>query len=340
MEPLQLALIPKPRLLDQVRQTIKVKGYADATSQVYCMWIKRFILFHQKRHPNTMNILEVEQFLGHLAEREHVSAATQNQALSALLFLYKYVLETPLNERIQAKRAKNYKHLPAVMSVDEVRRVLAQLSGTQRLMAELTYGGGLRLLEVHRIRIGHIDFETKRIQILDGKGRKDRYSFLPEDLIKPIQTQIAAVAALHSDDLLKGLGSAILPNAFFRKSKEASSQLRWQFLFPSKTTFNDPKTGNSGRWHVNPTGLQNAMRAAVEKAGIQKRVTVHTLRHSFATHMLRDGCDIRTLQALLGHTHVNTTMLYAHIEDNFNLTARSPLDRHALHAHGQSKDQD
>jgi integron integrase len=338
MEPLQLALIPKPRLLDQVRQTIKVKGYAQSTSEVYCMWIKRFILFHHKRHPNTMGILEVEQFLGHLAEKEHVSAATQNQALSALLFLYQYVLETPLPERIQAKRAKHYKHLPAVMSVDEVRRLLAELSGTQRLMAELTYGAGLRLLEVHRIRIGHIDFETQRIQIMDGKGRKDRYSFLPADLIRPIQKQVTAVATLHAQDLLNGLGSAVLPNAFFRKSKEASRQLRWQFLFPSKTTFNDPKTGNSGRWHVNPTGLQNAVRAAVEKAQMHKRVTVHTLRHSFATHMLRDGCDIRTLQTLLGHTHVNTTMLYTHIEDNFNLTARSPLDRHALHAPPRDKD--
>ncbi len=331
MEQLQLPLSSKPRLLDQIRQTIQVKGYADSTAQVYCMWIKRFILFHNKRHPETMGVEQVEQFLGHLAQVEQVSAATQNQTLSALLFLYKYVLHAPLNQRIQASRAKHYKHLPAVLSIDEVRRLLAQLTGTQRLMAELTYGAGLRLLEVHRIRIGHIDFEARRIQVLDGKGKKDRLTFLPQDLVKPIQRQLAAVAAVHAQDLLNGLGSAVLPYAFARKNKEASRQLRWQFLFPSKTTFNDPKTGNSGRWHVNPTGLQNAVRAAVESAGIHKRATVHTLRHSFATHMLRDGCDIRTLQALLGHSHVNTTMLYTHIEDNFNLTARSPLDRHALH---------
>jgi integron integrase len=332
MESIPLPHIPKPRLLDEVRQIIRLRGYAEATAQAYCHWIKRFILFHGKRHPNTMAVPEVEQFLGHLAEREFVSASTQNQALATLLFLYRHVLRTPLADRIQASRAKRYKHLPTVLSVDEVRRLFGAMEGTPRLMAELTYGAGLRLLEVHRIRVGHLDFDAKRIQVLDGKGRKDRYTLLPQGLVPALQRQIAGVARIHADDLGKGLGSVILPYAFFRKSKEASRQLRWQFLFPSQTTFSDPKTGNSGRWHVGPGCLQKAIRRATECAGLTKRVTVHTLRHSFATHMLRDGCDIRTLQVLLGHGHVNTTMVYAHIDDNFSLTTRSPLDRHALTA--------
>lgn len=326
-----LSDLPKPKLLDQVRHATKVRGYAQSTADVYCYWVKRFILFHGKRHPDTMTVTEVEGFLTFLAETDHVSASTQNQAMSAILFLYKHVLHSPLDDRILAVRAKQYQHLPTVLSVEEIRRLLNELSGTKRLMAELTYGAGMRLLEVHRIRVSHIDFEAKRILIMDGKGRKDRYTLLPEDLVRPLYQQIATVAALHSDDLLKGLGSVVLPRAFFRKSKEASNQLRWQFVFPSKTTFHDPKTGNSGRWHVNPGGLQDAVRLAADKARFNKRVTVHTLRHSFATHMLHDGCDIRTLQTLLGHAHVNTTMIYAHINDNFTLSARSPLDIHSLH---------
>jgi integron integrase len=328
--PATVAALPKPKLLDRVRQCIVVKGYAQSTADTYCHWIKRFILFHDKRHPDTMAVPEVEQFLTYLSEIEYVSASTQNQAMSALLFLYKVVLNRPLEERIQASRAKNYRHTPAVLSVAETHRLLAQLSGTKRLLAELIYGAGLRLLEGHRLRVGDVDFETMRIQIVDGKGRKDRYAILPESLRKPLTVQIAKVTAIHQDDLLHGLGRVILPRAFFKKSKEASRQLRWQFIFPSKTTFFDPKTGNSGRWHVNPSGLESAIRHATEHAGITKRVTVHTLRHSYATHMLQDGCDIRTLQVLLGHTHINTTMIYAHITDSMRTSAGSPLDRHPL----------
>jgi integron integrase len=245
--------------------------------------------------------------------------------------LYKRVLRQPLDERIEMSRAKRYQHLPTVLSVDEVRRLLDGMHGTQRLMAELTYGAGLRLLEVHRIRVGHLDLDNNRLRVLDGKGRKDRITLLPLALREPLLQQLAHVAQLHAQDLNRGLGSVVLPFAFFRKSKEASRQLHWQFLFPSPTTFVDPKTGNSGRWHVNATGLQLAVSKAAALAKLHKRVTVHTLRHSFATHLLRDGCDIRTLQVLLGHTQVNTTMVYAHIDDSFSLATRSPLDRHALH---------
>lgn len=332
MQQIQMSDLPKPRLLDQVRRSIRVLGYSQSTEDAYCSWIKRFILYHNKRHPDTMAATEVELFLTYLADIEYVSASTQNQALSALLFLYKHVMHTPLDQRIEAAPAKRYKHLPTVLSVDEVRRLFGELSGTKRLMAELTYGAGMRLMEVHNIRVGDIDFEAKRLLVKDGKGRKDRYTLLPLDLVHPLLQQVSSVAAIHSDDLLKGLGSAVLPRAFYRKSKEASRQLRWQFLFPSSSTFHDSITGNSGRWHVNPSGLQNAVRHAAVKAQFNKRVSVHTLRHSFATHMLRDGCDIRTLQALLGHTNVNTTMIYAHIDDNFSLSACSPLDRHSLHA--------
>jgi integron integrase len=331
MDSLFLPDVPKPRLLDQVRQIVRRRGYAAATEQAYCHWIKRFVLFHNKRHPDTMAVPEVEQFLSYLVEKENVAAATQNQALSALLFLYKHVLSSPLDERVEASRAKRYKHIPNVISVDEVRRLLSCMDDAKRLMAELTYGAGLRLLEVHRIRVGHLDFENHRIKVLDGKGRKDRITLLPRDLVEPLLRQVRHVAEVHAADLSRGLGAAVLPYAFHRKSKEASRQLHWQFLFPSPTTFVDPKTGNSGRWHVNASGLQLAVSKAAAAAKLHKRVTVHTLRHSFATHMLRDGCDIRTLQVLLGHGHVNTTMVYAHINDNFTLTTRSPLDRHALH---------
>ena len=320
----------KPKLLDRVRLAIRRKNYSDSTEQSYCYWIKRYILFHGKRHPDTMAEPEVEQFLSYLADSEKVSASTQNQAMSALLFLYRYVLEAPLSEAIQASRAKEYAHLPSVLSIAEVGSLLAKMTGTRRLMAELTYGAGLRLMEVHRLRVGHIDFAAKRLHILDSKGRKDRYTLLPEGLIKPIQSQIAAVASVHNDDLRQGLGSAVLPRAFHRKSWEASRQLRWQFLFPAKTTFHDNRTGNSGRWHANPKQLGVAVRKAAVAAGIQKRVTVHTLRHSFATHMLQDGCDVRTLQALLGHNNLNTTMIYAHINDNFCMSTPSPYDRHLL----------
>ncbi len=332
MDTLPLPNVPKLKLLDHVRQVVRRRGYAQATADAYCHWIKRFVLFHGKRHPRDMGVAEVEQFLSHLTEQEHVSASTQNQALSGLLFLYKRVLLMPLDQRIEASRAKRYKHLLVVLSVGEIGQLLAAMQGTQQLMAQLTYGSGLRLMEVHRIRVGHLDFDHNRLHVLDSKGRKDRITLLPRGLHAALRAQMARVAQLHVVDLAKGLGSAVLPFAFFRKSSEASRQLRWQFLFPSGTTFNDTKTGNSGRWHVNETGLSSAVRKAAEAAQLNKRVTVHTLRHSFATHMLQDGCDIRTLQMLLGHSQVNTTMLYAHINDNFCLTTRSPLDCH-LQAH-------
>jgi len=317
----------QPRLLDRVRQRIRVKGYSPATESAYVYWIKRFIFFHHKQHPELMGVDEVEEFLTHLAEREHVSSSTQNQAMSALLFLYKVVLQTPLEERIHAARAKRYQHIPTVLSVDEVRLLFEQLSGTSRLMAQLTYGAGLRLLEVHRLRVCDIDFAAKRVHVRDGKGSKDRSTLLPSSLIADLRSHLARVSALHTEDLMLGYGNSVLPRAYHLKSKGASRQFRWQFVFPATRLFHDPKTGLSGRWHVNESVLQRAVHKAADQAKIHKRVNVHTLRHSFATHLLQDGYDIRIIQTLLGHTNVNTTMIYAHIADNLGLSTRSPFDR-------------
>jgi integron integrase len=320
-----------PKLLDRVRQCVQLKGYASATEDAYHYWVRRFILFHRKRHPETMGPPEVEQFLTHLAESEHLSASSQNQALSALLcsallFLYKHVLHLPLSESIASARAKGYKPLPVVLSIGETRRLLDELKGTTRLMAELAYGAGLRLMEVHRLRVGHVDFESNRLQVIDSKGRKDRTTILPISLIEPLQRHLLAVRQLHIDDLNSGFGSAVLPRAYYRKSKTASRQFKWQFVFPASGLFEDQKSGNSGRWHIHSGVLQRAVRLAADRADIRKRVTVHALRHSFATHMLQQGTDIRTIQVLLGHNHVNTTMIYAHVVDNLRLSSRSPLD--------------
>lgn len=217
--------------------------------------------------------------------------------------------------------------MPAVLSRTEVQSLLGYLPGIYRLMAEFIYGAGLRLLELHRLRVGDLDFEHRRVLVYDGKGRKDRYTLLPELLVRPLRAQIEKVVLWHKSDLGRGLGEVVLPRAYDRKNGGASRTLRWQFLFPSEKTFYDPRTGKSGRWHLNPGNLQNAVRTAVRQAGIQKRATVHTLRHSFATHILQDGCDVRTLQALLGHSHVNTTMVYLHVLENWNIKTPSPLDR-------------
>lgn len=317
----------EPRLLDRVRACINVKGYSPSTGNAYVFWTKKYILFHHKRHPKVMGVTEVEAFLTHLAANEKVSPSTQNQAMSALLFLYKEVLQIPLTERIESLRAKRYKRIPTVLSISEVQRLLNQLKGTTKLMAQLTYGAGLRLMEVHTLRVGDIDFDALRIHVRDGKGRKDRSTLLPKSLVPSLRTHLNRVSVLHTEDLLLGKGRSILPDAYFLKSSNASSQFRWQFAFPSMKLFHDQRTGVSGRWHVNSSVLQKAVRDAVLQAKIHRHASVHTLRHSFATHLLQDGYDIRIIQSLLGHSNVNTTMIYAHIVDNLELTTSSPLDK-------------
>ena len=326
------SLIPAPPLLEQLRLKIRLKGYSRATESNYSYWARRFILFHDKRHPREMGLPEVETFLSHVASHDRSSAATQNQALSALLFLYQKVLEQPFDVPVSALRAKRYDYIPTVLTVDEIRRLLDAMSGTQRLMAELTYGAGLRVSETHRLRVQDVDFQSRRILVRDGKGRKDRFTLLPDCLLLPMQKQMLKVKSLHADDLARGYGASVTPGAYARRRSHASKEFIWQFVFPSSALFHDVDTGISGRWHLTMSTFQKAIRSAAREAGIVKRVTAHALRHSFATHLLLGGCDIRRIQLLLGHTHINTTMVYAHIADAHRLAVTSPLDAFSSHA--------
>lgn len=320
-------VVIKPRLLDRLRSKIRLKGYSHATEKNYAYWAKRHVLFHDKRHPAEMGVQEVETFLSNLVSREQVSAATQNQALCALLFLYRHVLDKPL-EGIKAFKSKHTQQIPTVLTVAEVQRLFGHMSGTMRLMAELVYGSGMRISETHGLRIQDIHFSTKCILVHDGKGRKDRFTLLPERLVKPLHRHLLKLKALHIDDLTAGYGASVMPRAYAKRMPRARKDFIWQFVFPSRARFHDKATGVSGRWHIHTSTLQKSVQRAAQAAGLRKRVTVHTRRHSFATHLLQDGCDIRKIQALLGHAHINTTMIYVHIMDAQQLAVVSPLDRH------------
>jgi len=287
------------------------------------MWIKRFILFHNKRHPAEMAEPEINAFLTHLALKERVSASTQNQALSALLFLYRYVLGRELGGVIRAHRPKRS---PVVLTCEEVKAVLAQLSGDKWLMASLMYGAGLRLMECLRLRVQDIDFARNEITVRDGKGARDRVTMLPESLKTPLQEHLRKVKAIHEKDLRDGYGRVPLPNALDRKYPNASGDWRWQWVFPQGHRWVNPRTGEQGRHHVNESILQKAFKQTVEKAGLTKRATCHTLRHSFATHLIEDGYDIRTVQELLGHKDVRTTMVYTHVLNRGGRGVKSPVD--------------
>ena len=317
----------KPRkLLDQVRDAVRLKHYAYSTEKAYVYWVKRYILFHSKRHPREMGFREVEAFLTHLARDENVSASTQNQALGALLFLYRNVLQVELGGPIEAMRANRSRRLPTVLSKEEVLRVLSLLRGTHRVMAQLLYGSGLRLMECHRLHIKDIDFDSHQIIVRDGKGDKDRVTMLPEVLVEPLKSQLAYVKKLHAQDVAKGYGSVELPFALARKYPNADKELAWQFVFPSGSLSKDPRTGIVRRHHLHPSGLQRAVNEAARQAGIAKTVSPHTFRHCFATHLLEAGYDIRTVQELLGHKDVRTTIVYTHVLQSSSLAVRSPLD--------------
>ena len=320
---------PKPtgkKLLDVVRDTIRRKHYSIRTEEAYVNWIRRFILFHGKRHPKDMGAAEVEAFLTHLATEGHVSASTQNQAFSALLFLYRKVLHRKLDAPVHALRAKESRHIPAVLTREEVRQVIAQLSGVYQLQARLLYGSGLRLLECLRLRVKDIDFQRRAITVRDTKGNEDRITMLPDSVIEPLKEHLQRVRRLHEEDLAKGYGSVYLPDALDRKYPNASREWIWQYVFPSDRLSTDPRSGVVRRHHLDESGLQKAVRAAARAAGINKRVTCHTFRHSFATHLLENGYDIRTVQELLGHKNVKTTMIYTHVLQRGGLAVRSPLD--------------
>lgn len=317
----------KPKLLDQVREQIRLRHYSIRTEAVYLEWVKRYIRFHKYRHPQEMGGPEVEAFLSDLAVRRDVSASTQNQALSAILFLYKQVLQIELPWMDGVIRARRPQRLPVVLTREEVASVLAQLDGTLWLIASLLYGSGMRLMEVLRLRVKDVEFARLEILIRDGKGQKDRVTMLPRKLAAPLELHLQRVRALHEQDLREGYGRANLPHALARKYPNAATEWGWQFVFPSVNRSEDPRSGGIFRHHLHEKTIQRAVRNAVRRVGLHKPATPHTLRHSFATHLLESGQDIRTLQELLGHSDVKTTQIYTHVLNRGGLGVLSPLDR-------------
>lgn len=315
-----------PRLLDQVRERIRLKHYSIRTEEAYVHWIRRFIYFHGKRHPRELGARETEQFLTHLAVKGRVSASTQNQAKSALLFLYKEVLEQPLPWLDNIESAQRPKRLPVVLTVEEVESLLQRVQGTTGLMLWLIYGTGMRLMECVRLRVKDVDFARGEITIREGKGFKDRVTMLPVLLEEPLRRHIERVKRLHESDLRAGYGEVYLPYALERKYPNAGREWAWQYVFPSSKIAHDPRSGARRRWHAHESNIQRALRRALRESGIPKLVTPHTLRHSFATHLLHAGYDIRTVQELLGHKDVSTTMIYTHVLNRGGHAVLSPLD--------------
>ena len=321
------AEIRRPRLREQLHEAIRRRNYSRRTEQAYWFWIRWFIRHHGLRHPAEMGEAEVEGFLSWLAAERNVAAATQNQALSALLFLYKELLGRDLPWFKDLVRAKRPVRVPVVLSRAEVQRLLAQLDGAKWLMASLLYGAGLRQIECLQLRVKDVDFAYRQVLVRDAKGAKDRVTMLPEQAVQPVQTHLGRVRALHQRDLAAGHGEVSLPFALARKYPRAGRDWAWQFVFPSGVLSADPESGVLRRHHLFPDTLGRAVQAAARAARIVKPVTCHTLRHSFATHLLEDGYDIRTVQELLGHSDVSTTMIYTHVLNKGGRGVASPLDR-------------
>ena len=319
--------IKPPKLLDQVRDKLRVKHYSIRTEQAYLGWIKRYIYFHDKTHPKDLGAQDIEAFLTHLAVAGKVAASTQNLAKSSLLFLYREVLEIQLPWLDNITQAKAPKRLPVVLTVAEVQSVLSRLSGTHALIASLLYGGGMRLMEAVRLRVKDVDFARREILVREGKGFKDRVTMLPEAVIAALQAHLVKVKALHAEDLAQGYGEVYLPFALDKKYRNAGREWAWQYVFPSKNLSVDPRAGKTRRHHVDEKGVQRAVKQAVRDAELTKPATPHTLRHSFATHLLQSGYDIRTVQELLGHSDVSTTMIYTHVLNKGGRGVVSPLDR-------------
>lgn len=318
--------VVKPKLLVRLANALQARHYSRRTEQTYCHWAKRYILFHKLRHPDEMGEAEINAFLTHLAVREQVSASTQNQALSALLFLYRHLLGREIGDLGEVVRARRPHRLPIVMTREEVVAVLSHLQGDKRLIAVLLYGGGLRLLECLRLRVQDIDFAANQIVLRDGKGHKDRLTMLPESAKVPLQEHLAKVRQIHRRDLAEGYGRVSMPYALSRKYPNGATDWCWQYVFPQQRRWIDRRTGVQGRHHVDESLVQRAVKEAVVHAGLSKRASCHTLRHSFATHLLEDGYDIRTVQELLGHKDVQTTMIYTHVLNRGGRGVRSPVD--------------
>lgn len=313
------------KLLDQVRDAIRRKHYAYRTEETYVSWIRQFILFHNKRHPQEMGVAEIEAFLTFLAQERHVSASTQNQALSAILFLYREVLHMPVAD-VEVTWANKPKRLPTVLSQEETIRVIDCMTGVNRLMTQLLYGGGLRLMECLRLRVKDVDFAQHHILVRDGKGFKDRVTLLPESLITPLQGQLKHAQVIHERDLANGYGRTSLPDALAVKYPNADREWGWQYVFPSSKVSLDKRSDVMRRHHLHESVLQKAVSQAARQAGMTKPVGPHTFRHCFATHLLEAGYDIRTVQELMGHKDVKTTMVYTHVMNKGPLGVRSPLD--------------
>jgi integron integrase len=319
---------PSLKLMDQVREVLRYNHYAYRTEQTYCQWILRYIHhFGSKTHPNLLGAKDIERFLSHLATVGKVSASTQKQALNALVFLYQDVLHKPLAEEIAPVRSKHLQRPPTVLIQAEVHRLLAAMTGKHALMAKLLYGGGLRLMECIRLRVQDIDFGQGLIFIRGGKGGKDRTTVLPKNLQNELQKQVQAVKTLHHKELEEGFGEVYIPEALARKYPSAARATGWQWVFPARERSLDPRSGKEMRHHVQESGLQKAVKKAAEQAKIDKKVGCHTLRHSFATHMLENGVNIRVLQELLGHADVKTTEIYTHVMARDLRKLESPLDR-------------
>jgi integron integrase len=317
---------PPPRLLDRVRAALRTRHYSIRTEKAYVGWVRRYVLFHGKRHPDTLGEAEIGAYLSSLANQEKVSASPQNQALAALLFLYQEVLGRKIEWLGDLVHAKRPARVPIVLSRDEARALLAQLEGPVWLVGGLLYGGGLRLLEALQIRVKDVDLARREVTVRRGKGQKDRRTVLPGVLVEPLRAHMAAVRAQHDRDLKSGAGAVALPDAIARKYPSAPREWAWQWVFPATRTYADRETGEIRRHHLHESVIQHAVRAGAAAAGIPKPVTPHTLRHSFATHLLEGGYDIRTIQELMGHKDVSTTMIYTHVLNRGAGGVRSPLD--------------
>jgi integron integrase len=317
---------PPPRLLDRVRTLLRTRHFSRRTEQAYVAWVRRFVLFHGRRHPEGLGASEVTRYLSHLASSRQVSASTQNQAFSALVFLYRDVLGRELAGLDQVPRARLPDRLPVVLSREEVAAVLGRMHGTPRLMCALMYGAGLRLLECCRLRVKDVDFPRHELLVRDGKGRRDRVTVLPTRLVPALRAHLDRVERQHRADLEGNAGFVALPGALARKYPNAHREWPWQWVFPATRIYTDPATGERRRHHLHETVLQREFAAAVRAAQLTKPATCHTLRHSFATHLLESGSDIRTIQELLGHADVSTTMVYTHVLNRGGRGVRSPLD--------------
>ena len=318
--------MPPKKLLDQLRDAIRLKHYSLRTEETYVKWARRYILFHDRRHPREMGVPEIEAFLTYLASDLQVSAATHNQALSAILFLYREVLGVDLPESVDKLWVRGNRPIPTVLTREEVRQIIGLMSGTPQLVIKLIYGSGMRLSECLRLRVKDLDFEYRQIIVRKGKGERDRYTLLPHSLIPILQDHLESVRYLHRQDLSEGFGRVYMPPALERKYPDAAREWLWQYVFPAPARSIDPRTNLERRHHLGGSGIQKAVKRAANKSGVTKRVSPHTFRHSFATHLLEDGYDIRTVQELLGHKDVKTTMIYTHVLQRGPMAVKSPLD--------------